>query len=151
MSLLLYLAVFFMSAMSFIIRTTLSVSCRTGCHVMFRFHPNSGEIPPSSPLSSSNLQLRNRQLSSIWISASRERTDFGVRRFAAASFDGVFPLIAMSACRPLRRLDSTQIELSCKTFVPLNIRIKRGRVSRLFEGTESSERWSNSRAKQNHN
>ena len=24
------------------------------------------------------------------------------------------PLVAMSACRPLRRLDSTQIELSCK-------------------------------------
>ena len=56
----------FMFAMSFITRTTFSVSCGTGCHVIFRFYPISGEFPPSSPLSSSNLQPRNRQLSSIW-------------------------------------------------------------------------------------
>ena len=140
MSLLLYLAVFFMSAMSFIIRTTLSVSCRTGCHVMFRFHPISGEIPPSSPLSSSNLQPRNRQLSSIWnrLRVKGTTSVFGDLQQHHSTECSARCHVRVSSSPP-PGFDSDRVKLQ-KTFVPLNIRNKWSRVSRLFEGTENGER-----------
>ena len=110
-----------------------------------------GNFPPRapSPLVTCNLAIVNSPRPGIGNAWKETTSVFGDSQQHHSTECSARCHVRASSSPP-PGFDSDRVKLQ-KIFVPLNIRNKWSRVSRLFEGTENSERWSNSRAKQNHN